>query len=292
MKDLKAKYNISDNVVETADAAEGARDLLKVKEEMDKYRVDPSEFYAHSRDMKRIDVGLIIARPPIFLHMHPMDRKMQLLRHKVMKEYDFDWGKYDNQIKDLTHMQESKFYNNPYVLETTVDALPSHKKTDNKGNEQRYAFASKNWRTIDPTMNDPHCLQNAAANFVYLLFKNRHSEEWEFPTTSIPFGKTMLESRIKFFDSFAERWLATHVGTNPVVSSKRDFTIAEKEDEANFGLTGVRTYYFQTFHKKGLPGFRFEGSNWLDYAWVPKGEMNKYLTKDKYEVMIDFLEEQ
>ena len=36
---------------------------------MNDYDIDPSKFYVFSRDFMRVDVGLMITRSPIFMHM-------------------------------------------------------------------------------------------------------------------------------------------------------------------------------------------------------------------------------
>ena len=37
------------------------------------YDLDPSQYYVFSRDFMRIDVGLLIQRPPIFMRMRDQD---------------------------------------------------------------------------------------------------------------------------------------------------------------------------------------------------------------------------
>ena len=49
---------------------------------------------AFSRDGFKIDVGLIITRPPIFMHMRDPDIELLKLRSKVMNEYYCDFKKY------------------------------------------------------------------------------------------------------------------------------------------------------------------------------------------------------
>lgn len=51
------------------------------------FELDPSAFHVFSRDFMRVDVGLLIQRPPIFLQMR--DRDVQYLKFKndVMNEY-------------------------------------------------------------------------------------------------------------------------------------------------------------------------------------------------------------
>ena len=68
----------------------------------------------------------------------------------------------------------------------------------------------------------------------------------------------------------------------------RDFTIAEKEQDLNKGLNGVRTYFFAANHYRGLPEFDFENPmvDHHDFAWIPKRQMNEYFTKEYYDAFV------
>jgi len=48
-----------------------------MKEELE---VDPTNFYTCSRDFMRVDVGLIIMRPPIFMRMS--ERDFNFVKHR------------------------------------------------------------------------------------------------------------------------------------------------------------------------------------------------------------------
>jgi hypothetical protein len=37
------------------------------------FELDPSAFHVFSRDFMRVDVGLMVQRPPIFMHMRDRD---------------------------------------------------------------------------------------------------------------------------------------------------------------------------------------------------------------------------
>ena len=63
------------NVADTAGKIAAAHPIL-----LNDYDVDPTQFHAFSRDMFRIDIGLIINRPPIFMHMRQKDIDFVKLR--------------------------------------------------------------------------------------------------------------------------------------------------------------------------------------------------------------------
>lgn len=63
----------------------------KIKKAMDKfyedYDIDPSAFYVFSRDNMRVDVGLMIQRPPIFMLFRQRDIDFLKFKTNVMNEY-------------------------------------------------------------------------------------------------------------------------------------------------------------------------------------------------------------
>ena len=67
-----------------------------------------------------------------------------------------------------------------------IDNYPSHKtKNEQTGEYEEYCAASKNWRLVDPYCTDDKSLHNAAEDRIYMIFKNKYTEEWEFPVTRI-----------------------------------------------------------------------------------------------------------
>ena len=56
--------------------------------------VDPTKLNAFSRDFMRVDIGLIIMRPPIFLQMHDHDAEFLKARVHHMNEYYMDLKNY------------------------------------------------------------------------------------------------------------------------------------------------------------------------------------------------------
>lgn len=75
----------------------------------------------------------------------------------------------------------------------------------------------------------------------------------------------------------------------------RDFTPIEREDKANESLKGVRTYWFGAHHWRGVPDMtsiisednQNNTSDWIDYAWVPKRQLNEFFSKDYHDVFIN-----
>jgi hypothetical protein len=51
------------------------------------FDVDPTAFHVFSRDFMRVDVGLLIQRPPIFMAMRERDVKFLKFKNDIMNEY-------------------------------------------------------------------------------------------------------------------------------------------------------------------------------------------------------------
>ena len=51
-------------------------------------------------------------------------------------------------------------------------------------------------------------------------------------------------------------------------------------------MKGVRTFYFQAHHYRGLPEMNLEKTDYDDFAWVPKRLLNEYFDKEYYDIFI------
>lgn len=64
-------------------------------------------------------------------------------------------------------------------------------------------------------------------------------------------------------------------------------------DLMNEELKGVRSFYFGAHHWRGLPDMLLTDDNsenttdYNDWAWIPKRQLNEYFTKEYYDVFID-----
>ena len=82
------------------------------------------------------------------------------------------------------------------------------------------------------------------------------------------------------------------MGNLPQTHTIREFTIAEKETKEFDHLKGVRTFFFHAHHWRGLPVLSEkikEKTDYQDFRWIPKRQLNEYFTKDYYDVFIDGL---
>jgi hypothetical protein len=165
-----------------------------------KYGVDPTEKYTFSRDFMRVDIGLIIMRPPIFMQFHDRDFAFLKARTHHMNEYYMDLKKYVDSFNEVAMLNDSVLSQNSYASKTNIDNFPTHEKRsfDTKTGEtvvKSYCAASKNFALVDPRCQDRRSIHYAAEDRTYLIMKNKYTGRWEFPTSKITIGTTLLRGK-------------------------------------------------------------------------------------------------
>lgn len=95
-----------------------------------------------------------------------------------------------------------------------------------------------------------------------MIFKNKYTDEWEFPVTKMYLNQSIFRAKYKLFDELTEnKWRIKFFGSSPVLHTIREFTPIEDKDVVNNGLKGVRTYWFGAHHWRGFPEFITNASN-------------------------------
>mmetsp|Transcript_8749 Transcript_8749/g.13531 ORF Transcript_8749/g.13531 Transcript_8749/m.13531 type:complete len:353 (-) Transcript_8749:8-1066(-) len=257
---------------------------------MQNFNVDPSQFYCFSRDFLRIDIGLIIQRAPIFLHMREKDINFIDKRSNIMNEYHCDTKQFIEEFREVSKLNEDILNKNPYHSNMNTDNHPTDFKGEN-GEEHSYAAASKQWYRVDPTCQDMKSLHYAGEDRTYLIVKNKFTGEWEFPVSKMMMSDTFFKTKLNLFNQLSDnKWRITFFGSAPQVHTLREFTKVEEEDRLNESLKGVRTYFFGAHHRRGLPimtikpGEDIEGLDYDDWLWVPKRQLNEYFARDYYDI--------
>ncbi|CAI2372012.1 unnamed protein product [Moneuplotes crassus] len=290
--ELSKELKLSAKDVESASEDELAKRYEQLYERTEEgYLINRADFYAESIDKMRIDCGLIVQRPPIFLYQHKFDRDWLVFKNKITNEYDFDLKKYYKEIKEDASLMDSMFANNPYISLNNIDNLPSHEQKMPDGTVKRYCASSKHWKKVDPAVTDNKSLHYCAQQKIYLLLRNKYTGKWEFPSTAVFGTESFMEARKEFFATLSDnKWFVSHKNSMPIVSTLRPFTEHEKKDEKNVYLHGVRTYYFNAYHLRGLTDMCLEDTDWDDFVWASKADMNKYLCSRRFGIFNDILE--
>lgn len=167
--------------------AEKMREVFR--KEAAEFDLDPTKINVFSRDAMRVDIGLIIMRPPIFMHMREKDAEMLKMRSEVMNEYYMNMKAHLDEFDDVTKLNEDVLSENSYASNMNLDNFPTHESLTEKdpktGEPLTYCGASKNFAKVDPNCTDVRSLHYAGEDRTYLIFKNKHTGEWEFPTGKI-----------------------------------------------------------------------------------------------------------
>lgn len=146
-----------------------------------------------------------------------------------MNEYNLDIRQYYKDVKEETSFVDDMFARNPYVAITNRDNIPSHEMKTSDGTVKKYAAASKNWRNVDPNVTDRKSLHYAAQQQTYLLFKNKYTGDWEFPTITLSGTDSFSKARRDLFAKLTgNKWVVRHPDNIPNLSTIRPFTGQEK----------------------------------------------------------------
>jgi len=265
----------------------------KLKAEMIKrFKIDKDCVPVVSKDGLKVEVGLIIQRPPIFMHLRERDVDFMKLRQDIMNEYFMDMKQFTNEFGEASLLNEDLLAANPYISEMNLDNYPTHKATE-EGKDAEYCAGSKYYKKVDPTCDDRRSIHYASEDRTFLILKNKYTGVWEFPTGSCFMGNTMLRCKQNLFLRLSDNvWRTRFFGKLPLVSTVRDFTEDEKDNSGvtlEGSLKGVRTYFFGAHHLRGLTVINTENNPYDDYAWIPKRQLNEYFDEEYYNGFIHSL---
>jgi len=126
-----------------------------------------------------------------------------------------------------------------------------------------------------------------------MLFKNKKTGEFEFPSIPMYNGDTFDQSKYRlFFYICQEQFKIVYATPYPHFMITRDFHDHEKEDPKNKGYTGVRTFYLQGFHYRNTPIVTPNSKHpYNDFIFIPKYELSKYVGENYWNGVISNLQE-
>lgn len=138
--------NASEPVDKLAEKLKTVQDRM-----MNEFDLDPTAFNVFSRDFMRVDVGLMIQRPPIFLTMRDRDVKFLKYKNEVMNEYYCNAKQFSDEFEEVSKLNEDILADNPYSSKMNLDNYPTHKVPESNPPIE-YAAASKYFGNVDPTI--------------------------------------------------------------------------------------------------------------------------------------------
>jgi hypothetical protein len=115
-----------------------------------------------------------------------------------MKQFSADF-------EEISKLNEDVLGDNPYVSKMNLDNYPTHKLKDSStGAEMEYCAASKHFPLVDPNIEDRRSIHYAAEDRTYLIFRNKYTKEWEFPTGKMFFGQTFIRGKQNLFSQLSD----------------------------------------------------------------------------------------
>jgi len=234
-------------------------------------------------DLQRMDLGLLIERPPIFLPY----MKSEIDRMNKLSAFMFAHKLRDNYPKELLEFSDDVFGRS--FDEGGVDENITHEMKDEQGNLVFYRENSKKYQNVDPNVTDPHSIQVFPFNTVYLLVKDGEGK-WTVPyfTPESQMSAEVGYSRLKF-SLFDSKFVIKDKELFPVAALHE--SIPKREIEQNKLLTklnGRKVLLFTAYHTSGMPSIA--NSNWKDFNWVPKAKIGSYISKDNFDRISYLLE--
>ena len=119
--------------------------------------------YAKTADNMRIDIGLIISRPPIFLGVHKEDMEFGKYRRSVFKKYYNDNSKHINDLETFNDLTSEYWDVSSGNFRINKDNIANIRKLDENTNEYKfYSGNSKHYSLVDPECDDTKSIQYAS----------------------------------------------------------------------------------------------------------------------------------
>lgn len=120
-----------------------------------------------SLDNYQIYFTMIIERMPIYVPY----REKQFDYYKTLYNYRKQTG-YNIKIpKELFYELDEPTYDR-----SNPDNKITHRKKNSEVDVEDYHENSRNWKLVDPTVEDPSKIQNCSADNVYFIVKNENGE--------------------------------------------------------------------------------------------------------------------
>ena len=165
-------------------------------------------------------------------------------RRNLFKKYYFDYSKYAKEVETNFSDVQTEFWDNSNARRNMIDnqpniRVPNPANVENNGWDF-YSTLSKHADFVDPTCNDNTSIQYAGEHRVYLIFKNKITNQWEFPTIPLMSGDSFKLNKIKLHlhiskDNYAIRYM----GSAPTGAITREFYNHETEDPKNEWIKGI-----------------------------------------------------
>ena len=126
-----------------------------------------------------------------------------------------------------------------------------------------------------------------------MVFKNKHTGFYEFPTIPLVNGDTFKIAKLKLFIHLTkEKFKVFYEQHYPSFCTTRSLYDYEREDPKNKNVRGVRTFYYPAYHFRGAPTITPNiKHHYEDFLFTPKIEINRHMDETYYNAIIHGLQE-
>jgi len=278
-----------------------------------------------TRDGYAVNIGLVVARDPIWMTMHERDIAFSKVRHKTWDAHNMYF------IAEASLVDYELPPDETLTEEVAMRRLIARRNLD-EGKPYPYVPGSFHYLDADPMDADPHSIANSGGNRVFLMFKDKITQKWEFPHKPA-YGRRNLDTIKEEIrkEALLEQVKVHHLGPLPLFHSQSSAAVSrtatrpltfeetlydlyfrrlkilfpsssdpalERYLEVRYKMTrdsetvvqeikGSKTFYFQSVllsgNVKKLP------AQYEDWAWVPRAQLSKYVSREEYAVMAPVL---
>lgn len=233
-------------------------------------KMNPELDYLITKDLYRVDVGLIISRKPIFWNISDEELESLKKTHKLFLNYDLyppvyeDFNKYDK--KELLNLVEGR------------DEFITHRKRTGKTRVE-YRENSKRFDYADPRTIDNTSIQHAGLYETFLMVKK--DDKWQFPTVPMTNNVNFETMKENYFNKIADEWTVAYSNNYPLAVKKEPIPESEKSlNLINSKCVGRKIYFFNAHHNNGKIKFKCD---YNEYVWTTKLELSKYMNEEDFE---------
>jgi hypothetical protein len=216
-------------------------------------------------------------------------------RRETFKKYFYDYDKIFDDLEVMNEITSSYWDVMVNSFKSNGDNRPSLRKFNNAtGKYELYSPNSKHYTLADPNVTNTRSIQYSSLERIYMLFKNKHTGEFEFPTIPMYKGDSFIDVKYKLFLNLTkENWKIFWEHHHPSFQVTRDLHEYEKADPKNKGYNGVRTYYYNAYHFRGRPEIAVNKLHpYEDFIFATKREMNNVTSRPYWNAIIGSMQEQ
>lgn len=294
----------------------------RIKQEQDA-AVD--SFQTFTTDGYEVNIGLIVAREPIWMTINPQDLAFAKVRHRTWDAHNM----YFVAESSLTDYEVPP--DETLTEEVAYRRLVAQKNLD-EGKPYPYIPGSIHHLDADPMDSDPHSIANAGGNRVFLMFKDKVTQKWVFPHKHA-YGRRTLDTIKEEIrkELLLEQVKLHHLGPLPLyhtqtnAAASKTITRPLTFDETLYDLYFRRLKilfpsssdpalerYMEVRYKmpresepvvreiKGSKTFFFQSvlltgnvtkvpEQYEDWAWVPQALLSRYVSREEFAVMAPVL---